>query len=149
VVIASRPRVLLWIGAALAAISIPMMMLGNGNPDLPDASRNIAPVLVPANAVPLNKALARPLFSQRVVAPEAFADRTEDRDEAAGAPELVGVVGRLPDNAVALVRAEDGRMKSLGLRDSIDGWRLTALSIDAAFFTRGSERARVDLPAEP
>ena len=63
-------------------------------------------------------------------------------------PQLVGIVGRLPDDAVALVRQTDGRTKSLRPGEAIDGWTLASLAADAAAFTRGAERLRVAMPAE-
>lgn len=60
-------------------------------------------------------------------------------------PNLVGIVGRLPDDAVALVRADDGRTRSLRRGQSFDGWRLASLAGDAALFIRGGERIRVSI----
>lgn len=61
----------------------------------------------------------------------------------ADAPALVGIAGRLNKDAVALVRLADGSARSLAVGESVDGWRLESLAIDAAFFTRGRERVRV------
>lgn len=61
-------------------------------------------------------------------------------------PELIGVVGRLGRDAVALVRTAEGRARSLAPGETVDGWRLETLSPDAALFTRGAERLRVPLP---
>jgi hypothetical protein len=65
----------------------------------------------------------------------------------ADAPALVGVVGRLGEDAVALVRTAQGSTRALRIGESVDGWTLASLAIDAAFFTRGAQRVRVPLPA--
>lgn len=103
--------------------------------------------LAVATARPLDAALNRPLFVQAPIAPEPSAE--EDFDSASPTPpELAGIVGRLPDAAVALVRAPGGGSRTLALGDSMEGWRLAALAPDAAFFTRGSEKVRVALPLQ-
>lgn len=63
------------------------------------------------------------------------------------APALVGIAGRLNRDAVAMVRVADGNARSLAVGESVDGWRLESLAIDAAFFTRGRERVRVAMNA--
>ncbi|UZK67474.1 hypothetical protein [Sphingomonas sp. M1-B02] len=89
-------------------------------------------------AAPLAVAYERALFG---AATEAEAVPPQD------APELVGIVGRLGADAVALVRTSEGSTRTLAVGESVDGWLLASLAIDAAFFTRGSERIRVALPA--
>ncbi|RZM11339.1 MAG: hypothetical protein EOP68_04065 [Sphingomonas sp.] len=59
---------------------------------------------------------------------------------------MLGIIGRLNDDAVALVRTADGT-RALKIGDSVDGWSLASLAADAAFFTRGAERVRVAMPA--
>ena len=81
----------------------------------------------------------RPLFA----APVEQADAALPED----APQLVGIVGRLGEDAVALVRGGDAATRTLRVGESVDGWQLASLAIDAAFFTRGAQRARVPLPA--
>ncbi|MEI9851843.1 MAG: hypothetical protein WDN24_14560 [Sphingomonas sp.] len=54
--------------------------------------------------------------------------------------------GRIDRDAVALVRTAEGSSRTLPIGESVDGWRLESLAIDAAFFTRGRERVRVPLP---
>lgn len=87
---------------------------------------------------PLARAYERPLFAP-----------AEPAQPAADAPQLVGIVGRLNVDAVALVKASDGATRTLRIGESVDGWSLASLAIDAAFFTRGRERVRVPLPIEP
>jgi len=66
----------------------------------------------------------------------------------ADAPVLTGIAGRLNRDAVALVRIADGSARTLAVGESVDGWRLESLAIDAAFFTRGRERVRVAMQGE-
>lgn len=65
----------------------------------------------------------------------------------ADAPELIGIVGRIGSDAVAMVRGADGGSRTLKVGEAIDGWTLASLAIDAAYFTRGNQRLRVPLPA--
>lgn len=98
-----------------------------------------APLAVPTPGQPLAAAYERPLFAAAVEAEEA----TLPGD----APALVGIVGRLGADAVALVRTADGTTRALQVGESVDGWQLASLAIDAAYFTRGAQRVRVPLPA--
>lgn len=63
------------------------------------------------------------------------------------APELIGIVGRIGSDAVAIVRGADGGSRTLKVGEAINGWTLASLAIDAAYFTRGTQRLRVPLPA--
>jgi hypothetical protein len=71
----------------------------------------------------------------------------EDDQAPTDAPALVGIVGRIGQDAVAMVRLDDGGTRTLAIGESADGWTLESLAIDAAYFTRGLQRARVPLPA--
>ena len=82
---------------------------------------------------PLSASLERPLF-----------DRAEAQAPA-DAPDLVGIVGRLDQDAVAMVRGQDGGVRTLRPGEGVDGWQLRSLAIDAAYFTRGTQSARVTL----
>ncbi|OAN57255.1 hypothetical protein [Sphingomonas sp. TDK1] len=123
--------------AAIVAVAMPAMLLRPGTP----------PPAVPARAVrsleiggrpPLAHAYDRALFA---------ATAAEEAPLPADAPQLTGIVGRLGTDAVALVRTAQGSSRSLALGDSVDGWKLESLSIDAALFSRGGQRARVPMPA--
>lgn len=124
--------------AAVLAIGMPMVLL---LPGAAGKAPRAAPVPAPIGAgsmPPLARAYERPLFgtSEPAAAP-------------ADAPQLVGIVGRLNVDAVALVKSSDGATRTLAVGESVDGWNLASLAIDAAFFTRGGERVRVPLPIEP
>ncbi len=122
------------IALAVLAAAVPLAMLG---PRLAPLAASGTP---PAEAVrwrappPLSASLERPLFDAPAAA-EAPAD----------APELVGIVGRLDQDAVAMVRGRDGAMRTLRPGEGVDGWQLRSLAIDAAYFTRGTQSARVAL----
>lgn len=100
-----------------------------------------APVVAPiaSNALPA----ASRVFGRTLFAP------TEAEAAPADAPMLTGIAGRLNRDAVALVRLADGSARTLAVGESVDGWRLESLAIDAAFFTRGRERVRVAMQDEP
>lgn len=131
-------RIGIWLAAA-AAVIVPAVLLWPERVALPPYDQPAAARMAPAEAPPLKAALSRSLFGPMFDAPGEAA-------EIEGAPQLVGIAGRLPDDAVALVRGYDGRTNALRVGDSAEGWRLSALAIDAAFFTRGDERVRVGLP---
>lgn len=124
--------------AAVLAVGMPVVLLLPG-----DGARapKAPPVPAPIGAgsmPPLARAYERPLFGS-----------AEPAAAPADAPQLVGIVGRLNVDAVALVKASDGATRTLKVGESVDGWSLASLAIDAAFFTRGGERVRVPLPIEP
>lgn len=136
----TRRNATLALGAAVAfGLLMPLALL---LPATPEKSRPVEPVAAPivANAPPaLGAAYERPLF--------AAAPGQQDAAPA-DAPALVGVVGRLGNDAVALVRTGEGNTRTLRIGESVDGWSLASLAIDAAYFTRGKERVRVPLPTE-
>ncbi|MDG5487179.1 hypothetical protein NYR55_00855 [Sphingomonas sp. BGYR3] len=127
--------------AVTAGLIVPPMVLAMADGDAPvaDAAR-VEPIEPPA--VPdLSVIYGRALFG----APAA------DAGPAMDGPDLVGIFGRIGSDAVAIVRLGDGNTRTLGLGDSVDGWRLEALSADAAAFRRGNRQVRVPVPgsAEP
>lgn len=107
-----------------------------------------APVRKPAMAaVPVQPEAAPPPLASVYERP-LFAGASSDAGEVpADAPQLAGIVGRLGGDAVALVRASEGTTRTLRIGESVDGWQLVSLAIDAAFFARGTQRVRVPLPA--
>ncbi|KZE09202.1 MULTISPECIES: hypothetical protein [Sphingomonas] len=120
-------------GAALVALTVPLWLLREPAPTA-SPTNALAPLAAPAPPPPLRAAFARTLF-----APPATDALPADT------PELLGVVGRLGRDAVAMVRGSDGT-RTLSPGDSIDGWQLRSLAIDAAYFTRGGQSARVPMP---
>lgn len=123
--------------AALASVLLPTVLLRPGTtPRLP-TPRALPPLAAPAEP-PLTHVFDRPLFAAPLGDSAALPP---------DAPQLTGIVGRLGSDAVALVRTAQGTGRSLAIGDSVDGWMLESLSIDAALFTRGGQRVRVPLPA--
>lgn len=128
----------LWIGgASLLAVALPAAFVSSTRPAAPDVVR--PGTTVAASRLPVADPAMRSLF----LAPSDPARAPE----AADAPRLVGIIGRLPDKAVAMVRAADGTTHTLSPGQSHDGWTLTTLSPDAALFTKGARRVRSFLPA--
>lgn len=123
--------------AGVVAVGMPVLLLMPGSDRAPAARPKAEPALAAPPQAPLAAAFDRTLFgSPPAEASEAPAD----------APQLVGIVGRLDKDAVAIVRTANGDSRTLKVGDSVDGWKLESLAIDAAFFTRGTERQRVPLP---
>ncbi|QIG79739.1 hypothetical protein [Stakelama tenebrarum] len=131
------PRIIAVAVVAAAGAALPFFLAPGTSPVRSVYSGASGPVAV-ASPAPLVAAYARPVFA----APEAGDTLPAD------APDLVGIVGRLGDGAVALVRLADGSSRTLEIGQSVDGWRLTALAIDAASFTRGGRQIRVPLATE-
>ena len=103
----------------------------------PEANATMAVVVPPPMPTPA-RVFERPLFAPAEV------------DTApADAPVLTGIAGRLNRDAVALVQLADGSARTLAIGQSVDGWRLESLAIDAAFFIRGRERVRVAMQDDP
>ena len=122
------------------AVLMPLVLLvprGDAPGKVGSATPPSAPLAAPAASPALAAAYERPLFGAAAEAEAAPQD----------APALVGIVGRLGADAVALVRTADGTTRALQIGESVDGWQLASLAIDAAFFTRGAQRVRVPLPA--
>lgn len=132
-----RAQLLALGAAALASVALPIALLQPGATRTIRTPHALPQLSAPAEP-PLTHVFDRPLFT---------APATESETLPADAPQLTGIVGRLGSDAVALVRTAQGSSRSLAIGDSVDGWRLESLSIDAALFSRGGQRARVPLPA--
>ncbi len=63
--------------------------------------------------------------------------------------ELVGVVGRLPRDGVALVRPAWGKTVILRIGDSLLGWRLASITADRVRLVRGAEFRDIVLKPDP
>jgi hypothetical protein len=134
----SRNEMRLVIAVALVSALVPVIALYPHAHAPRPGPRAVAATLVPPSLPAPVRVFERPLF----VAAEASA-------APADAPVLTGIAGRLNRDAVALVRTADGSARTLAVGESVDGWRLESLAIDAAFFTRGRERVRVAMLDEP
>jgi hypothetical protein len=120
----------------LVAVGMPVMLLMPESSNAPATAAAGQPPLAAPPSPTLAAAFDRTLFGSAPAEAEAPVD----------APALVGIVGRLDQDAVAMVRTADGSSRTLRIGESVDGWKLESLAIDAAFFTRGTERVRVPLP---
>ncbi|MES2497471.1 MAG: hypothetical protein V4618_15260 [Pseudomonadota bacterium] len=124
--------------AVLIAVAVPTVLLIRAQPPLPEVverGETVVPASVPGDELAGGRRLfLDPLDPAKVPAAE-------------DAPKLIGIAGRLPDNAIAMVRAADGTSKVLSPGESHDGWTLESLAPDAALFTRGTRRVRSFLPA--
>ncbi|MFD1786585.1 hypothetical protein ACFSC3_03270 [Sphingomonas floccifaciens] len=129
------------VGAALIAIATPALLLGIGREPVP-AIPPAQPLLAARPAAAGTTVYTRDLFGSGGQGAAA-----DDAPAPEGAPELAGIVGRIGADAVALVRTTDGRTRTIAVGESVDGWVLESLAIDAAYFTRGGQKARVPLPA--
>ncbi|GAA0736494.1 hypothetical protein CA233_00485 [Sphingomonas sp. ABOLD] len=132
-----RAQIIALTAAALSAVALPVALLRPSATPAVRAQHALPPLSAP-DEPPLGHVFGRPLFT---------APGGESETLPADAPQLTGIVGRLGSDAVALVRTAQGTSRSLAIGDSVDGWRLESLSIDAALFSRGGQRARVPLPA--
>lgn len=123
------------------AVAMPLLLLRPGTAP-PVEVRGGQPLLAPVPRPPLGALYARALFNGG--AGEGVAADTPLPDDA---PQLAGIAGRIGNDAVALVKGANGATRTLAVGEGVDGWRLESLAIDAAFFTRGTRRLRVPLPA--
>lgn len=124
--------------AASFAVAMPAALLGgDGDVRSPVVARPVRVVIPPA-APRIAAIYERSLFAPAEGSDAAPAD----------APALVGIAGRLNRDAVALVLLAEGKSRSIAIGESVDGWRLESLAIDAAFFTRGRERVRVAMSSQ-
>jgi hypothetical protein len=134
-----RDRLAVGLAGGFAVLMPLLLLIGRVGPSVaPEAPGPVPGPLSVTSLPPLAAAFERPLFAAPLQA--------EDAALPGDAPALVGIVGRLGADAVALVRTADGT-RALRIGESVDGWQLASLAIDAAFFTRGAQRVRVPLPA--
>jgi len=135
----TRTERLVVVAAGCLAIAFPLALLPVWHvaPAKKSAPRPV-PLAAEAAPAPLAAIYERPLFGNAGV---------EVGEAPADAPQLAGIVGRLGADAVALVRTSDGTTRTLRIGESVEGWQLVSLAIDAAFFARGTQRVRVPLPA--
>ncbi|PTQ09872.1 hypothetical protein CLG96_11940 [Sphingomonas oleivorans] len=137
------------VGAALAAVAGPAWLLAEGDRPPAAASASVPPPIAIRAAMPFEAASGRALFAPRAVPSDSGSELGDDipSGDVEGVPEVAGIVGRLPNDAVVLVRTPSGGTQILRVGESFQGWRLEALAADAALFVRGAERARVNLPS--
>lgn len=127
--------------AALVAIATPALLLGIGREPVPVAPA--APALLAARS----PVAGTTVYTRDLFGGGGEGGSIEDAPLPEGAPQLAGIVGRIGADAVAMVRTADGRTRTIGVGESVDGWTLESLAIDAGYFTRGGQKARVPLPA--
>ncbi|MFZ5746578.1 MAG: hypothetical protein ACOY45_02845 [Pseudomonadota bacterium] len=145
----ARAHLLAIAGALSVAVAMPILLLRDGGQGgtAPSLAAPEQPVRLGYSAE-LAAVYRRAIFATAgPLGADTSADGAEGADAPADAPQLVGIAGRIDRDAVALVRTADGKTRTLKAGESVDGWRLESLAIDAAYFTRGAERARVPLPA--
>ncbi|NML05663.1 hypothetical protein [Sphingomonas sp. G-3-2-10] len=133
-----RDLIALGVSGAVA-VAMPLALLQPGAQPVADAPAATQQPIAPPPQPALSSAFERTLFGSS----PAAADESAPQD----APALIGIVGRLDQDAVALVRTADGTSRTLAVGASVDGWKLESLSIDAGYFTRGAQRVRVPLPS--
>lgn len=64
-------------------------------------------------------------------------------------PEVIGVAGRLPDDAEALVRIAPNRSRTVRTGGSVLGWTVIAIAADSVTFERDGLRQVVRLKPTP
>lgn len=55
-------------------------------------------------------------------------------------PALIGIAGRLPDDAEVLLRLPDGTTRSARIGESVEGWTLRSVAPDRAVFEQGGRQ---------
>ncbi|WP_294336327.1 hypothetical protein [uncultured Sphingomonas sp.] len=127
--------------ATVVAIATPALLLGIGREPVP------ALPAVPALLAARPPAVGSKVYTRDLFGGSAAGASTENETAPEDAPQLAGIVGRIGADAVAMVRTADGRTRTIAVGEGLDGWTLESLAIDAAYFTRGGQKARVPLPA--
>jgi hypothetical protein len=119
-------------------------------PDGAGALRLTAEIAAPWGGSPAPDALrladvppAGPSPARTLFALEAVPDARPTGD---APPELVGIAGRLPDDAVALVKLADGTTRDIRIGETANGWRLATIGGDRVRFTKGKAQREVILP---
>lgn len=120
--------------AALVLAALVWWPSGSRTPSMASPARPIMPRQMPSGLDLDRRLFPEPASEDGAVPPP-------------DAPALAGIAGRLPHDAIAMIRQEDGTTKIVAIGQRYRGWRLDSLSGDAALFTRGSRHVRVALPA--
>lgn len=68
--------------------------------------------------------------------PASVPDTADDLDR----PELIGIAGRLPDDAQVLLRMPEGNTQSVAIGGKLDGWILKSIAADRAVFEKDGEQ---------
>lgn len=147
----NRPAAAL-IGAVALAIAAPLLVLGGQPSEAPPVHPITLAPITPSPAGSLDAVLARSLFADDHGHPPGPAEAAAGGDPSGGgtdaaSPQIVGIVGRLPDQAVVLVRRPSGGIRTLGRGETTDGWRLESIAADAVLFVRGDRQERVEVSA--
>lgn len=117
--------------AIAAAILVPLLVLA------PPEARAPSPAKVPTRALP---AIARATPAASTL-PALFGTAPSTvADTDIGRPVLLGVAGRLPDDAEAMIRLPGEPTRAIRRGDTVMGWTLTVIAADRAVFTRGAEQ---------
>ena len=129
-----------WAVPAALLLAVPVLLLWDRTPGPSAGARPVAMTVAPLAAAPPRR--------------RVFGGAVDDPDIAetvagtlADIPVVVGVVGRLPGAAVALVRDAAGRSRPVAVGGTTGGWRLDGLAADSAVFSRGEDRVRVRMAA--
>jgi hypothetical protein len=134
--------------ALFVLVALPAsLLIGHARPGAVERGpdRHVNPI-APSPAGTLDHALARPLFAGPAADRADGAITPPDEADPDGAPKIVGIVGRLPDHAVVLVRRASGGTRALSIGESFAGWRLESIAPTAASFTNNDRRVRAELP---
>src|SRR5688572_22501744 len=116
----SAHRAALGLAGGFAVLMPLALLVPRGSaPDKVAVAPPPAPLVALPTPPPLAAAYERPLFTA--------ASDAEEATLPGDAPALVGVVGRLGADAVALVRTSDGATRALQIGESVDGWQLASL----------------------
>ncbi|HEX8445936.1 MAG TPA: hypothetical protein VF649_04910 [Sphingomonas sp.] len=129
-----------WMIAAAMLIAMPVLLLWDRTPAPMARTAPSVRVRPAVAAVPRRRIFGGGLDDPSV--PEVEAGAMQD------VPVLVGVVGRLPDAAVAMIRDADGRSRPVAVGATTGDWRLEGVAADQAVFSRRGRRVRVRIVAE-
>ena len=108
-----------------------------------------SPIVLLADRAPRTTAMSQPLVPQSIPVARATPEATaigalfamaEPAADLSDRPALVGIAGRLPDDAEAIVRTPEGQTKVIRRGDTAIGWTLIAIAADRAVFAKGGEQ---------
>ncbi len=85
------------------------------------------------------------LFAEKSVEPDA--DRLPNSDLAEiERPQLIGIAGRLPDDAEVLLRLPEGKSVSLRLGEEVEGYVLKSIAADRVVFIKNGREILLKMP---
>lgn len=142
-----------WLGLVAALmIAVPWWLLTEEPDNVPEAQPLLITKVQTQEIATVDTLLTKPIFNAER-SPTPFVDdltmgepeEAQIAEQVTPVPTLVGLVSKKHGKAVAIVKTNDGKTKTLTAGQSSDGWRLVSVSKNDATFANASEQRTIGL----